>query len=56
MFCPKGCASLKQFPIFGKSKFHGKSSVCRAALFSGVIKDEEGGEVTVNIGKGSKEY
>jgi len=51
VLCPKGCAEQAQFPVYGKTSFSSKSSICRAAVLSGIIKDDTGGEIFVNIGK-----
>jgi hypothetical protein len=45
-YCPPGCAA-KPAPLWGDKMFYEKSSICNAAIFAGVIKDEEGGEISV---------
>jgi hypothetical protein len=54
--CPPGCAGETGFPVYGSNSFHEKSSICRAAIFAGIIEDDEGGEVAVMIAKGAKSY
>jgi len=42
VYCPKGCAASKQI-IIGSQIFYKTSSVCKAAIHDGKIKDKEGG-------------
>lgn len=43
--CPRQCKDKVMFPIYGTTSFDSRSSICRAALFAGIIDDAEGGEV-----------
>jgi hypothetical protein len=45
-YCPPGCAA-KPAEVWGSTIFYEKSSICNAAIFAGIIKDEEGGEIAV---------
>lgn len=42
--------------IWGTDVYHGDSSVCLAAIHSGLVTAEEGGEVTVKIGRARATY
>jgi len=44
-----------KFPVYGKTMFHEKSAICRAAVYSDAINDLEGGEVFVQMNKGWSE-
>lgn len=53
VLCPSNCAKENSFKVYGTDIYTDNSSVCRAAVHSGVIKDSEGGlmEVIVEAGK-----
>lgn len=42
VYCPKGCAASKQM-VIGSQIFYKTSSVCKAGIHDGKIKDKEGG-------------
>ena len=53
--CPKNCASDKS-QIFGNSIYTDNSSICKAAIHSGKIKDFEGGIIEIDLEPGKKNY
>jgi hypothetical protein len=55
LVCPAGCASDTS-PIYGTGIYTDNSSICKAALHSGFIKDSLGGTVEVNVEPGRKNY
>ncbi|MEO0771163.1 MAG: LCCL domain-containing protein [Cyanobacteria bacterium J06649_4] len=42
--------------IWGTDVYHGDSSVCLAAIHSGLITAEDGGLITIKIGRGQSSY
>jgi hypothetical protein len=48
VYCPKGCAASKQM-VIGSQIFYKTSSVCKAGIHDGKIKDKEGGEFVVAL-------
>jgi len=55
MVCPRNCSQDKS-PIYGSGIFTDNSSICRAAIHSGTIKDAVGGIVEVIIEPGQNAY
>jgi hypothetical protein len=55
LVCPAGCASDPS-PIYGTGIYTDNSSICKAALHAGFIKDTLGGTVEVNVEPGRKNY
>ena len=55
LVCPAGCASDTS-PIYGTGIYTDNSSICKAALHAGFIKDTLGGTVEVNVEPGRKNY
>jgi len=47
VFCPTGCGKKLHIEVFGSSIYLDKSSICRAAVFTGLVDDDKGGEVNV---------
>jgi len=47
IYCTPGCGSKTQFEVWGASSFLDKSSLCRAAVFTGMVDDTIGGEVNI---------
>ncbi|MFO0131419.1 MAG: LCCL domain-containing protein [bacterium] len=41
--CPKGCKTLTNLKVYGGTKqtFGEESSICRAGLYMGILKDNE---------------
>lgn len=56
VFCPPNCAKEKDAVVYGSTKFHEKSSVCRAALYADITSDTEGGEVYIQMDKDASSY
>jgi hypothetical protein len=54
--CPSGCAAKSKFKVFGENVFHGKSSVCRAAVYVGELDDSKGGVAFIQIVPGKEKY
>jgi hypothetical protein len=55
LVCPSGCSSDPS-PIYGTGIYTDNSSICKAALHAGFIKDAIGGTVEVNLEPGRKNY
>ena len=55
LICPRSCSSDKS-PIYGTGIYTDNSSICKAALHSGIIKDSDGGVIQVIIESGKKDY
>ena len=53
--CPRNCAS-ESFPIYGSGLYTDNSSICKAAIHSGIIKDSEGGKIEINLEPGKSSY
>ena len=54
--CPKGCLKSPLGNVFGTNFYTDDSSVCKAALHAGVIRDETGGDVILIIANGEENY
>lgn len=55
--CPKGCLkSPLAGNVFGTNFYTDDSSLCKAAIHSGKLKDESGGDVILIIGNGEDSY
>jgi len=50
--CPEGCLHHERGSVFGTMVFAEESSICKAAIHAGFIKDHEGGEVIFVIANG----
>ncbi len=48
--CPSLCGSQDSTPVFGSGKYSQSSSICRAAIHSGKLKNLEGGVVMLKVG------
>ena len=48
--CPSYCKEKSEHKIYGADTYSDNSSICRAAIHSGFIKDADGGSVTLVIG------
>jgi len=46
--CPENCSDDLDSIVYGRGPFHAKSSVCRAAVMSGIINDAVGGFMIVS--------
>jgi len=55
MICPSDCSKVK-VPVYGTGIYTDNSSVCRAAIHTGAILDNDGGIVEVRIEPGKKTY
>jgi len=53
--CPAGCAKNPS-KVTGKSIYKDDSSICKAAIHNGVIKDIDGGILTISFDDGRAEY
>lgn len=53
--CPANCASAFG-SVWGSGPYTTDSSICRAAIHGGAIKDTEGGGVTVKLRPGQGSY
>ena len=56
VLCPSFCKEKSEHKIYGKDTFSDNSSICRAAIYSGMIQDTEGGSVMVVIGPSYQTY
>lgn len=54
--CPKNCAKHPEGNVFGSLIYSDDSSVCKAAIHAGFIKNEEGGEFLMEIANGLDKY
>ena len=54
--CPKNCAKHPEGNVFGNLIYSDDSSVCKAAIHAGFVKDAEGGEFLVEITNGLAKY
>lgn len=54
--CPKYCLRSPLGNVFGTSFYTDDSSVCKAAIHTGVIKDEIGGDLILIISNGESNY
>lgn len=54
--CPKGCSKSPLGNVFGTTYYTDDSSVCKAAVHSGVIKDDNGGDLILIIANGEESY
>jgi len=48
--CPSYCKEKSEHKVYGADTYSDNSSICRAAIHSGFIKDADGGSVTLVIG------
>lgn len=53
--CPRNCGSSSS-QIFGNGIYTDNSSICKAAIHAGIIKDSEGGTIEINLEPGQKNY
>ncbi len=57
VWCPKECKDKTEFNVWGsKNNYADESSICRAAIHSGVIKDSEGGTFVISYNEDCHEY
>ena len=54
--CPSGCRRFNQNKVWGKGVYKDDSSICRAAIHQGLITDDEGGRVELELASGSNNY
>ena len=54
--CPKGCSKSPLANVFGTTYYTDDSSVCKAAVHAGVIKDDNGGDMILIIANGEESY
>uniref|UniRef100_H3CLG7 Cysteine-rich secretory protein LCCL domain containing 1b n=1 Tax=Tetraodon nigroviridis TaxID=99883 RepID=H3CLG7_TETNG len=56
LFCPRNCLHHSGARVFGTRYYSDKSSICRAAIHAGVIRNESGGYVDVMLMDKRKQY
>jgi hypothetical protein len=56
VYCPKECAGKTEYHVFGTSKFSDESSICRAGVHIGAIKDDKGGEMYISVSNDVADY
>lgn len=54
--CPKNCANHPEGNVMGNLIYSDDSSICKAAIHAGFIKNEEGGEFIMEIANGVAQY
>lgn len=54
--CPDKCGEEIQFKIYGTNVYTENSSICRAAIHKGIIKNLEGGIFAIKIESGKDSY
>lgn len=55
VICPRNCGSSSS-QVFGNGIYTDNSSICKAAIHAGFIKDSEGGTIEINLEPGQKNY
>ncbi|MFM7858600.1 MAG: LCCL domain-containing protein, partial [Flammeovirgaceae bacterium] len=55
VICPRNCGSSSS-QVFGNGIYTDNSSICKAAIHSGFIKDSEGGTIEIDLEPGQKNY
>lgn len=53
--CPQYCLNTEA-TVWGTTLYHEGSSVCRAAIHAGMIKDDLGGQITVVMIENPKKF
>ena len=54
--CPQGCQTSEKGRVWGSTLYKDDSSVCKAAIHSGIIKPDEGGLIEIGLEEGQDSY
>lgn len=54
--CPTNCMEVNSAYVYGKGPYTDHSSICRAAIHAGFIRDTQGGVVRINLISGQENY